>query len=136
MSDLRYGFERRFDELSFEAAIDRVTAALQGEGFGVLTRIDVHDTLKKKLGVDFRRYAILGACHPRLAHAALSVEPHIGLLLPCNVVIQEQEPPEGGVVVSFAAPDAMFALVDNPAVQPVVDEAGRRLRRVLEALKR
>jgi uncharacterized protein (DUF302 family) len=78
MADLRYGFERRLEGVSFEQALERVTGALKKEGFGVLTEIDVKDTLKKKLNVDFRRYIILGACNPPLAHKALSGEPQIG----------------------------------------------------------
>ncbi|HEY6557914.1 MAG TPA: DUF302 domain-containing protein [Polyangiaceae bacterium] len=133
MADLRYGFERRLDGISFEQALERVTAALKKEGFGVLTEIDVKDTLKKKLNVDFRRYVILGACNPPLAHEALSGEPHVGLLLPCNVVVQEASD-GGGVVVSIADSQAMFTLVDNPTVKPVAEEADKRLRRVMASL--
>jgi uncharacterized protein (DUF302 family) len=126
-----YGFGRRI-EGTLANAIEKVTGALKNEGFGVLTEIDVKDTLKKKLDVDFRGYVILGACNPPLAHKALTAEPQIGLLLPCNVVVQEA--PEGGVVVTIADPRAMFSLVDNPGLEPVVDEAERRLRRVIESL--
>lgn len=132
MAGLTYGFERRLPGAKLEEAVEQVTAALKREGFGVLTEIDVKDTLKKKLGVDFRRYVILGACNPNLAHRALDAEPQIGLLLPCNVVVQET--PEGGVIVSMADPKAMFMLVDNPAVKPVADEADERLRRVIASL--
>lgn len=128
----RYGFERRLERATFDEALEKVTAALKREGFGILTQIDVQDTLKKKLDVDFRRYIILGACNPPLAHKALSAEPQIGLLLPCNVVVQEA--PEGGVVVSIADPRAMFTLVENPALTPVVEEADQRLRRVIASL--
>jgi uncharacterized protein (DUF302 family) len=102
MGTLRYGFERRLADSTFDQAVEKVTAALKSEGFGVLTEIDVKATLRKKLDVDFRRYVILGACNPNLAHRALAAEPQIGLLLPCNVVVQEA--PEGGVVVSIADP--------------------------------
>lgn len=132
MAGLSYGFERRLTGVGFDEAVERVTAALQREGFGVLTEIDVKGTLKKKLDVDFRRYVILGACNPTLAHRALGEEPQIGLLLPCNVVVQEA--PDGGVVVSIAAPKAMFMLVDNAAVKPIADEADERLRRVIAAI--
>lgn len=132
MSELRYGFEKHLPSTSFDEAVARVTAALKSEGFGVLTEIDVKETLKKKLGVDFRRYVILGACNPNLAHRALGAEPQIGLLLPCNVVVQEAT--TGGVTVSIADPRAMFTLVDNPDVRPVADEADARLRRVVSAL--
>jgi uncharacterized protein (DUF302 family) len=132
MAELRYGFEKRLIDTSFEQAVDRVTAALKAEGFGILTEIDVKDTLKKKLDVDFRRYLILGACNPPLAHKALESEGQIGLLLPCNVVVQET--PEGAMVVSIADPKVMFTLVENPAVAPIAAEAYARLRRVMEAL--
>ena len=127
-----YGFERHLEHTTFEQALEKVTAALQGEGFGILTQIDVKDTLKKKLDVDFRRYIILGACNPSLAHKALSAEPQIGLLLPCNVVVQEAS--GGGVTVSIADPRAMFSLVNNPRLTPVVEDADQRLRRVIASL--
>jgi uncharacterized protein (DUF302 family) len=118
--------------VGFDEAVEKVTATLNTEGFGVLTRIDVRDTLKKKLDVDFRRYVILGACNPALAHRALTKEPQIGLLLPCNVVVQES--PAGGVLVSIADPKAMFTIVENLEVRPIADEAYARLRRVLASL--
>jgi uncharacterized protein (DUF302 family) len=118
--------------LSFEDAVGRITEALSAQGFGVLTEIDVQKTLAKKLGVDFRRYVILGACNPTISKQALDAEPQIGLLLPCNVVVQED--PEGTVVVSVADPRAMFTLVGNPALEPVAREADHRLRMALEAV--
>jgi len=126
-----YGFGRRI-EASLADAVATVTAALKNEGFGVLTEINVKDTLRKKLDVDFRGYVILGACNPSLAHKALTAEPQIGLLLPCNVVVQEAA--DGGVVVTIADPRAMFSLVDNPSLAPVVQDAESRLRRVVESL--
>jgi uncharacterized protein (DUF302 family) len=128
-----YAMERRLEHATFEGAVTQVTDALKLEGFGILTQIDVKETLKKKLDVDFRRYVILGACNPTLAHKALSAEPQIGLLLPCNVVVQEQ-PLDGGVLVSIADPRAMFTLVENPDLTPVVEEADQRLRRVMASL--
>jgi uncharacterized protein (DUF302 family) len=128
-----YGFERRLRGSTFDAARAKVTAALKQEGFGVLTEINVQETLKKKLGVDFRRYVILGACNPTLAHAALTTDPCIGLLLPCNVVVQDA--PEGGVLVSIADPRAMFTIAANPALAPIVDDAEARLRRVIGSLE-
>lgn len=127
-----YGFEQRLPGTTIDSARERVTAALQKEGFGVLTEIDVMATLKKKLDVDVRPYVILGACNPSLAHQALSLEPQIGLLLPCNVVVQEGS--EGEVVVSIADPRAIFATVDNPRLASIVDDAERRLRRVMRTL--
>ncbi|MCB9701265.1 MAG: DUF302 domain-containing protein [Myxococcales bacterium] len=132
MDELRYGFQRRLADVNVDQAITRVTEALAREGFGVLTRIDVKETLAKKLGVEVPPYVILGACNPKLAHSAISAEPQIGLLLPCNVVVQAD--PEGGARVSIADPKAMFQVVDNPAVAPVADEADARLRRVIAAL--
>ena len=126
-----YGFGRRVDG-TLQDAVEKVTGALKNEGFGVLTEINVKDTLKKKLDVDFRGYVILGACNPTLAHQALTADPQIGLLLPCNVVVQEA--PEGGVIVTMADPRAMFSLVNHPALEPVVADAERRLRRVIESL--
>ena len=132
MSDLRYGFERTLTGAGVEETERRVTEALKSEGFGVLTRIDVKDTLEKKLGARLRPYIILGACNPPLARQALEAEPPIGLLLPCNVVVRELE--DGAVTVSIADPQAMFTLVDNPAVGAIAAEADARLRRVLTAL--
>lgn len=132
MSELSYGFEKKLERASFDDVVGQVTESLKQEGFGVLTEIDVQETLKKKLGVDFRRYVILGACNPSLALQALEAESQIGLLLPCNVVVQET--PEGGVVVSIADPKVMFTLVDNPAVESVAQEAEERLRRVMQSL--
>jgi uncharacterized protein (DUF302 family) len=126
-----YGLVRELRGLSFEEVVAQVTEALAAQGFGVLTEIDVQKTLAKKLGVDFRRYVILGACNPTLAKQALDAEPQIGLLLPCNVVVQEL--PEGSVVVSIADPRAMFTLVENPDVEAVAREADRRLRTALAA---
>ncbi len=132
MSNLRYGFETTLEGTSYDGAVERVTGELKKEGFGVLTEIDIKATLKKKLGVDFRRYVILGACNPQLAHRALDAEPNIGLLLPCNVVVQETA--GGSVLVSIADPRAMFALVENADVAPVAEEAETRLRRVFDAI--
>lgn len=132
MGDLRYGFEKRLNGTTFEQAVEKTVGALKEEGFGILTEIDVKDTLKEKLDVDFRRYVILGACNPPLARKAFEAEGQIGLLLPCNVVVQEA--PQDGVVVSIADPKAMFTLVDNAALAPVADEAYARLRRVMDSL--
>ncbi len=132
MSELTYGFEKKLERATFEEAVQKVTDALQKEGFGVLTEIDIKNTLKKKLDVDFRRYLILGACNPHLARQALEAEEHIGLLLPCNIVVQED--PQGGVSVSIADPRAMFRLVESATLQPIAEEAERRLRRVAESL--
>lgn len=132
MTDFAYGFERRLAGAGVEEAERRVTDALKAEGFGILTRIDVKDTLEKKLGARIAPYVILGACNPPLAHRALEAEPPIGLLLPCNVVVREIE--GGEVAVSIADPKAMFTLVDNPSVGRIAAEVDARLRRALAAL--
>ncbi len=119
---------------SYDVAIDKVRAALGAEGFGVLTSIDIKDTFKKKLDLDFRRYTILGACKPSLAYQALQSEPLAGLLLPCNVTVEEVA---DGVLVSIVNPDAMLAvqpLADNAIVREVASEARACLERVAAAL--
>lgn len=131
MPDLEYGYRTLLPDTDFAAARDAVTAALAAEGFGVLTEIDVSATLQRKIGVDFRPYVILGACNPKLAHQALLAEPEIGLMLPCNVVVQAAD---GGTSVSIASPRAMFGVVENKALEPVMADADARLRRVLAAL--
>ena len=118
--------------MPYEEAIERATAALKEEGFGVLTEIDVKATMKKKLDVDFRRYVILGACNPNLAYQALQSELEIGLLLPCNVIVYETD--EGQAVVSIVDPLSMLGVVESPQLDPVANEANARLQRVIEAL--
>lgn len=117
--------------MDFEHAMDVVTEALTQEGFGVLSDIDVQATLKQKLGEDIPPYRILGACNPRLAHLALTAEPSIGLLLPCNVVVRQEE--DGTVHVECIDPRAVLDLVGNPAVDVVAQDARQRLERVLAA---
>ena len=125
-----YALQVRLD-LPYDQAIDKVAAALKEEGFGILTEIDVKATLKKKLDADFRKYVILGACNPPLAHQALSAELEIGLLLPCNVIVYEED---DGSVVSIVDPISMLGVVESPELEPVASEARARLERVGKAL--
>ncbi len=121
-------------DASYDDALPRVIAALKEEGFGVLTRIDVHDAFREKLGVEFRNYCILGACNPPLAHKALSSRPDAGLMLPCNVIVEESG---SGTLVRIVDPAAMMqagGLAGDPVLQEVGGEAERRLKRVAAAL--
>ena len=121
---------------SFAEAVEKVQAALKEEGFGVLTRIDIHDAFKEKLGVDFRHYTILGACNPPLAHKALSSRPDVGMMLPCNVTVEEDG--QGGSVVRIVDAHAMMSaggLAGDPVVAEVGEEAAERLGRVAESLR-
>ena len=127
----KYGFGKAVAS-SFDAAIDKVTQELQKEGFGVLTDIDVAATLKKKLNQDMPPYRILGACNPPLAHRALEAEPSIGLLLPCNVVVRQDD--AGKVQVEFMDPNAVLDLVNKPVVHQLASEVRQKLERVMQAL--
>lgn len=126
-----YGFNVKFNG-SFDDAVTRVTEELQKEGFGVLTEIDVKATMKKKLDIDKLPYKILGACNPVLANQALTAEPDIGLLLPCNVVVREDE--DGSVVVAFMDPAAVMTLVEREGVDELASEVKARLERVRDGL--
>jgi uncharacterized protein (DUF302 family) len=115
-----------------EDAVEKVVTALKEEGFGVLTEVDVKATVKEKLNVDFRKYVIMGACNPPLAHQALSTDLDIGLLLPCNVIVYEDA---GESVVAVLDPISMLDVVENPDLDPVAEEAHGRLKRVAKALE-
>ena len=132
MKELKLGYETRLEGVDFDTARERVTKALSDQGFGVLTSIDVQETLKKKIGVDMRRYEILGACNPKLAHQAIEAYSDIGLLLPCNVVVEEAD---GGVRVSLIKPRALFELVGDPQVAPIAEQVDRLIRNVAAALE-
>ena len=127
----KYGFGKTVN-LTFDTALQRVTEELQREGFGVLTEIDVQATLKKKLNADMPPYRILGACNPPLAHRALTAEPQVGLLLPCNVVVREDD--AGKVQVEFMDPNAVLELMDKPEITQLAGEVRQRLERVMAAL--
>ena len=117
---------------SFDDAIRRVTDELKKEGFGVLTEIDVRETLKKKLNVDFRRYKILGACNPQFAYQALQAEDKIGTMLPCNVIVQETA--EGAIEISAVDPVASMQAIDNPTLANTAEQVRTKLRKVIESL--
>jgi uncharacterized protein (DUF302 family) len=122
-------------DATYDEALPRVIEALKAEGFGVLTRIDVHDAFREKLGVEFRKYSILGACNPPLAHKALTARPDAGLMLPCNVIVEEIAE---GTLVRIADPRAMMqagGLAGDPVLEEVGTEAERRLKRVARALQ-
>lgn len=127
---MQYGFSKTTD-YTFDQAIEKVTEELKKEGFGVLTTIDVKDTLKKKIDVDFKKYTILGACNPKLAHSALQVEEELGLLLPCNVIVYEKN---DKTVVSIFDPRVMTLVIENPEMKPVAEEVKNKLQRVLESV--
>lgn len=129
--DSKYGFGKTV-KLTFDQAIERVTQGLQAEGFGILTEIDVAATLKKKLDKNIPPYKILGACNPQLAYRALQAEPSIGLLLPCNVVVRQNEQQE--VFVEFMDPNAVLELVDKPDIALVAQEVRQKLERVMQGL--
>jgi uncharacterized protein (DUF302 family) len=128
---MTYYFSKTLD-LSFDEAITRVTDELKKEGFGVLTEIDVKATLKKKLDVDFRNYRILGACNPPFAYKALQAEPQIGLMLPCNVIVQESG--NGQIVVSAINPQASMQTVENETLGEIAGQVKAKLQKVIESV--
>jgi uncharacterized protein (DUF302 family) len=127
-----YGLTRTLAGVSYAEGVDRARQSLQKQGFGVLTEIDVKATLKKKIDADTRPYVILGACNPKLAHESLQAEAAIGLLLPCNVVVSEDD--AGNAVVSAVDPVSMFTVVNRPDVEPLAKEVRVLLERVIEEL--
>jgi uncharacterized protein (DUF302 family) len=124
-------FHARTVEGDFDAVLERTRAALQKHGFGVLTEIDVQSTLKSKIDVDFRPYRILGACNPVMAHEALKMEPHVGVMLPCNVVVQQGE---GGVEVFAVDPASSMSAIDNPALLRHAQTVGDHLRAAVDEI--
>lgn len=129
MSELGY---QSILSISYEKALEKVTEALKAEGFGVLTSIDVKETMKKKLDADFRKYTILGACNPPLANRALTARPDVGLLLPCNVIVYEEGE---STVVNIIDPMSMVNFIPDPALETVAREAAEKLKRVSAALQ-
>jgi uncharacterized protein (DUF302 family) len=123
-----YGFSKTVD-LSFDKAVDKVTEELRKEGFGILTEIDVKETMKKKLNVDFNNYKILGACNPPIAHKALQIEEKLGLLLPCNVIVYEKDTE---CIVSFFNPMVMTQIIDNKELLEIAKEVKQKLLNALE----
>jgi uncharacterized protein (DUF302 family) len=126
----KYGFSKTVD-LPYEEAVEKARVALKEEGFGVLCEIDIKEKLKEKLGVDFRNYVILGACNPALAYETLQEEINIGLLLPCNVIVYEQD---GRTVVSAVDAALMLSVVGNPKLESTVTKVNEKLRRVIDSL--
>jgi uncharacterized protein (DUF302 family) len=126
-----YGFSKTLN-VDYESAIPKVTEELKKEGFGVLTEIDVKETLKKKIGVDFKKYRILGACNPGLAHKALSTETEIGLFMPCNVIVYENE--QGQTVVTALDPVVALSRIENQQLSPIAKEASEKLQKAIHAL--
>lgn len=127
---MNYGFSKTVD-LPFEQAIEKVTTELKNEGFGVLTTIDVKETLKQKINVDFKKYTILGACNPPYAHKALQAEEELGLLLPCNVIVYEKD---DKTQVSFFDPMVMTKVIDNEEMITIAEEIKKKLQKVFEAV--
>jgi uncharacterized protein (DUF302 family) len=125
-----YGYGKSLD-LTFDVALERAKASLQSEGFGVLCEIDIKEKLKEKLGIDFSKYRILGACNPPLAHNALKQEMNIGLLLPCNVVVYEKN---GKTFVAAIDAGKMLSIVENSALGTTAEQVNNKLRRVIDSL--
>ncbi len=129
---MSYYFNVVLKDKSFDEAVELITAELKNEGFGVLTEIDVQGTLKKKIGADFKKYKILGACNPHFAHKALQSEDKIGVFLPCNVIVEENE--SGEVEVSAVDPIASMSSVENPELGPLASEVQQKMKNVIAAL--
>lgn len=128
---MSYFFSKKIDT-PFEEAIELTTQKLSSEGFGVLTEIDIKSTLKKKINVDTNKYHILGACNPPSAYEAIQNEPHIGLMLPCNVIVREDE--EGDVEVAAIDPVASMQAVENPGLGKIAEDVRNRLKKVIDSL--
>jgi uncharacterized protein (DUF302 family) len=130
LSNYSFGGETK---LSFDEAVKKVTESMKEQGFGILTEIDAKKVLKEKLGLDRKPYKILGACNPQLAHKAIDLEPDIGTLLPCNVLVYEKD--DGAVVVSAMNPEAALKLVGNPNIEDIAKQVRTRIEKALEELE-
>jgi uncharacterized protein (DUF302 family) len=126
-----YGFSKEIDT-PFQQAVEEVTRRLSDEGFGVLTKIDVREKFKEKLGIDFRNYVILGACNPASAHRAILAEEDVGLLLPCNVIVYERD---GRTVVSVIRPTVAMQMVENPGLKTIAEEVEAKLESVIASIR-
>ncbi len=127
---INYGFTKEVD-MTFEEALEAIPKKLKEEGFGILTKIDLKEKLKEKLGIDFKNYVILGACNPPLAYRALLGEKNIGLLLPCNVIVYEDE---GKTFVSAIRPTVAMSMIGNPKLREVAEQVEGKLRKVVDGL--
>ena len=127
---INYGFTKELDK-TFEQVVNEIKEELKKEGFGVLTTIDIKEKFKEKLGIDFKKYIILGACHPASAHKAIEAEENIGLLLPCNVIVYEKG---GRVVVSAIKPTVAMNMIDNPKLNEIAEDIEAKLMQVIDNL--
>jgi uncharacterized protein (DUF302 family) len=128
---INYGFTKELDT-GFEQAVRQVTENLEKEGFGVLSTIDVKEKFKQKLGIDFKKYVILGACNPVSAHKAIEAEENIGLMLPCNVIVYEKD---NKVVIAAIKPTAAMQMIDNPELNKIAADVETKIKRVIEAIR-
>ena len=127
---IRYGFTKELNK-PYEAVIEEITAALKNEGFGILTEINIKEKLKEKLGVEFRKYIILGACSPANAYKSLQVEENIGLMLPCNVIVYEKD---GKTVLSVIKPATAMQMIDNAELKKIAEQVEDQLKRAFDAV--
>ncbi len=128
---INYGFTKELDA-GFEQTVERVTESLKKEGFGILTTIDVKEKFREKLGIDFKKYVILGACNPANAHQAIEAEENIGLMLPCNVIIYEKN---GKVVVAAIKPTAAMKMIENESLNKIAEEVEAKIKRVIDSVE-
>ena len=128
---IKYGFVKELN-MSFDQAVERVTENLKNHGFGIITTIDIKEKLKEKLGIDFKRYVILGACNPASAHKAIEAEENIGLMLPCNVIVYEKDEK---VIVSAIKPTIAMQMIDNAELNEIAEDIETKIKQVIDTLK-